>query len=286
MGGCERRLVKKFDPDSYDVDEVVDELIDGKGAVAFPGLFSPAEVAEARDVIMSESEAASKVAHFQGAAEAEGQFHLQRRVWALLAKGPVFSRMAEHPVFVDVMSAFLGTEFIMGSIAANRILPGGPGQEPHIDYPYWDYHQPETFPARINPSFPLNAQATIPLDPFTEASGATAYLPGSQKELRYPTPDDDFYSRCERMLGDPGDGVIFYGAAWHCSMPNNSDFDRSGVLIEYLPKFVKPVEDMHSSLDEDFYDRMSPVMRQLLGFNYDYPQNLEAAEAVNAEGAT
>ncbi len=25
---------------------------------------------------------------------------------------------------------------IMGPIAANRILPGGPGQEPHVDYPY------------------------------------------------------------------------------------------------------------------------------------------------------
>ena len=279
-------LMRRFDPQDYDVDEVVAELIDGRGAVVFPGLVSAEDVAEARRIIMKESQDAPKVAHFQGAAEVEGTFHLQRRVWALLAKGDVFSRIAENEVFCNVMRAFLGTEFIMGSIAANRIMPGGPGQEPHIDYPYWDYHKPESFPARINPSFPLNAQATIPLDPFTVESGATAYLPGSQKTLRYPTLEDDFYDRCEQMIGDPGDGIIFYGAAWHCSMPNKSDFDRSGILLEYLPKFVKPVEDMHASLDEAFYDNMSPMMRQLLGFDYDYPQDLEAAEAVNAEGAS
>jgi ectoine hydroxylase-related dioxygenase (phytanoyl-CoA dioxygenase family) len=278
--------MRPFDPADYDVDEVVSELLDGKGAVVFPGLFSADEVAEAREVIMRESQDAPKVAHFQGAAEQEGTFHLQRRVWALLAKGAVFSRMAENEVFVDVMRAFLGTDFVMGSIAANRIMPGGPGQEPHIDYPYWDFHRPESFPTRINASFPMNAQATIPLDPFTEESGATAYLPGSQKELRYPTPEDDFFGRCERMLGDPGDGVIFYGTAWHCSMPNRSDHDRSGVLIEYLPKFVKPVEDMHAALDDAFYAQMSPTMRQLLGFDYEYPQNLEEAEARNAEGTS
>ncbi len=278
--------MKQFDPGNYDVADVVDELIDGAGAVSFPGLFGEDDIAEARRLIMKYSQDSPRVAHFQGSAEQQGTFHLQRRVWALLAKGEVFSKMAEHPVFVDVMRAFLGTEFILGSIAANRIMPGGPGQEPHIDYPYWDYHTPESFPARINPSFPLNAQATIPIDPFTVKSGATAYVPGSQKELRYPTPEDNFYDRCEQMTGNPGDGVIFFGAVWHCAMPNHADFDRSGILIEYLPKFVKPVEDMHTTLDDTFYSAMSPTMRQLLGFDYAYPQDLEAAEAINAEGAT
>ena len=106
--------------------EIVAELLDGPGAVVLRGLFTPAEVAEARAVVMRESEGSSpKVTHFQGAAEQEGRIDLQRRVWNLLAKGEVFSRMAAHPALMAVMRAFLGTEFIMGSIAANRILPGG-----------------------------------------------------------------------------------------------------------------------------------------------------------------
>ena len=54
----------------------------------------------------------------------------------------------------------------IGSIASNTIFPGGSGQEPHIDYPYWDYYNREHWP---NPPkhkdipFYMNLQILIPL---------------------------------------------------------------------------------------------------------------------------
>ena len=54
-------------------------------------------------------------------------------------------------------------------------------------------------------------------------------------------------------------------------MPNNSEQGRIGILIEYLPKFVKPVEDMLGGLDQQFLDAASPLLRQLLGFAYPWP---------------
>ena len=277
--------MRAFAPDKADPDVIVEELLHGGGAVVIKGLFSPEQVADARRIIMAHSEAAAeKVTHFQGAAEEAGTLNLQRRVWNLLAKGEVFSEMAAHPVIMAILRKFLGTEFIVGSIAANRILPGGPGQEPHVDYPYWDFHAPDTHPVGLNGSFPMNAQVSIILDPFTEESGATAYVPGSQHELRYPTEADDFYGRCERMLGEPGDAVLFYGVTWHCAMPNRSDHDRNAVLIQYLPKWVKPMEDMPAALPQEFVDAASPDMRQLLGLNYPYPEVLDAARAGNTEG--
>src|SRR5438477_3174588 len=159
--------MRQFDKGDYDVKEIIDELLTGDGALVFPGLFSQEMVDEARQEILDRSNAeAPRVTHFQGKAEAEKRLDRQRRVWNLLTKGKVFSAMAENPVVVDVMKNFLGTEFIMGSIAANRILPGGPGQEPHIDYPYWDFYKRESFPIHLSSSFPLHAQATIILDPF------------------------------------------------------------------------------------------------------------------------
>jgi ectoine hydroxylase-related dioxygenase (phytanoyl-CoA dioxygenase family) len=182
------------------------------------------------------------------------------------------------------LRAFLGSEFIMGSIAANRILPGGPGQEPHIDYPYWDFHSPETHPVNINSAFPLNGQVTIMLDPFTEETGATAYVPGTQRELRYPDEGDGFFDRCERMLGEAGDTVVFFGAVWHCAMPNRSTIDRSAIITQYLPKFVKPMEDLPAALPEAFVKAASPDIRQLLGLNYPYPEVLDAGRSGNTEG--
>jgi len=276
-----------FDAAQADPVAICQELLTGGGAVKIKGLFTPAQIADARAIIMAHSDSeGDKVTHFQGAAVQEGRASLQRRVWNLLAKGDVFSDMAVHPVIMSILSRWLGTEFIMGSIAANRILPGGPGQEPHIDFPYWDFHGIDTHPMGLNASFPMNAQVTIVLDPFTEASGATAYLPGSQKDLRYPTPDDHahFHENCARMTGEPGDTVLFFGAAWHCAMPNNADHDRNAVLINYIPKWVKPLEDMPGALPTSFIDAASPEMRQLLGLNYPYPEVLDTADAVNAEG--
>lgn len=277
--------MKRYTPQTVDPDAIVRELLDGDGAVLLSGLFTPAQIEEARAIIMEESEqAAEKVTHFQGAAEAEGKINLQRRVWNLLAKGDVFSDMAAHPVLMQILRKFLGTEFIMGSIAANRLLPGGPGQEPHVDYPYWDLHAPQTHPTRFNGSFPLNAQVSIILDPFTKESGATAFVPGSQRELRYPTSEHKFFERCQQMEGEPGDVALFYGVTWHCAMPNHSNHDRSAVLIQYLPKFVKPMEDMPAALPQSFIDNTSADMRQLLGLNYPYPEVLDAAKAGNTEG--
>lgn len=277
--------MKRFTAETADPETIIQELLHGGGAVAISGLFTPEEIAEARTIVMAHSENESeKVTHFQGAAAEEGKINLQRRVWNLLAKGEVFSRMAAHPMLMDILRKFLGNEFIMGSIAANRILPGGPGQEPHVDYPYWDFHKPETHPVGLNGSFPMNAQVSVILDPFTAESGATAYVPGSQTELRYPTAEDRFFERCERMLGEPGDVALFYGVTWHCAMPNKADHDRSAILIQYLPKWVKPMEDMPAALPQAFLDAASSDMRQLLGLNYPYPEVLDAARAGNTEG--
>ena len=276
-----------FSHDQADPATICAELLSGGGAVKITGLFSEDQISEARQIIIAESDAAAEtVTHFQGAAMEEGTANLQRRVWNLLAKGDVFSEMAAHPVIMKVLRHWLGTEFIMGSIAANRLLPGGPGQEPHVDYPYWDFHASETHPLGLNASFPMNAQVTILLDPFTMESGATAYAPGTQTELRYPSEAEQkaFFDTCARMTGEPGDTVIFFGAAWHCAMPNKADHDRTGVLINYLPKWVKPLEDMPSALSQAFIGEASDDIRQLLGLNYPYPENLDAAAAVNAAG--
>ncbi|WP_422365867.1 phytanoyl-CoA dioxygenase family protein [Pelagibius sp.] len=264
-------------------DAIVRELLDGRGYVVLPQVFSPAEIRQARDLIMRFSDQdTAKATHFQGA-NAE-KLHLQRRVWNLLNKGQIFVDMVQREPIVSIMKRFLGTEFILGSIAANRLLPGGPGQELHIDYPYWDMYKRESFPSGINPSFPLNAQVSILLDDFTEENGATAIVPGSQKLARYPSDADRAQAKPDRLIGKAGDAAIFFGMAWHAAMPNESKGDRTAILIQYLPKFVKPMEDQVRGLDPEVLAAASPLLRQLVGLDYPYPQILDEAEAGNAEG--
>ncbi|MGB1961520.1 MAG: phytanoyl-CoA dioxygenase, partial [Candidatus Puniceispirillaceae bacterium] len=67
-------------------------------------------------------------------------------------------------------------------------------------------------------------------------------------------------------------------------MPNNSDGERTSVLGQYLPKFVKPMEDLKRGVATHVVEAASPALHQLLGTNLRYPEFLEEAAAGNAEG--
>jgi len=264
--------------------EILDELLTGSGVVVFKKVFDNNKIEEARKIVNKFADNEDqKETHFNAEAESSGTIHLQQRVWNLFGKGKVFADLITHNIIFDLMTKFLGTEFICGSYCASRLLPGAAGQEPHIDYPYWDFYNQETFPMGLNSSFPQNCQATIPLDVCSKLSGATAYYPGSQKNLRYPNKNDDF-SNLKQMVANPGDLVFFNGNCWHGAMPNKSDHQRAALLIEFLPKYIKPVEDLVSYLDDKFKDNCSKRVSQLLGFNYPYPKIMDTSKSVNQIG--
>ena len=52
----------------------------------------------------------------------------------------------------------------------------------------------------------------------------------------------------KRVIAKAGDVVIFVGLVQHCAMPNFSDNSRSVILIQYLPKWVRPMEDQKKML--------------------------------------
>ena len=264
-----------------DYDAGVEALLSGPGYILFPSIFDEAEIAEANRIINHHSDETAGATHFHGAHS--DRIHLQRRVWNLLNKGDVFVDMVQHPAVMAVFSKILGKQFILGSYAANRLLPGAPGQEPHIDYPYWDMHDDAEFPAGMNASFHMNCQSLISLHDFTIENGATAVVPGSQSRGYYPKPEQ-FEKEHIQLECPAGSLLLFVGMIWHCSMPNHSQADRTSILGQYLPKFVKPMEDLKASVHPEIAAKGTPALKQLLGLDLRYPELLEDADAGNAEG--
>ena len=276
--------MKRFSKDNLNSTEILTELMHGSGVVVIENVFDLKAIQKARSVINEFADnQEQKESHFNAEAEASGKIQLQQRVWNLFGKDLVFSDLITHDIIFDLISKFLGSEFFCGSYCASRLLPGSPGQELHIDYPYWDYYKEGTFPMGLNSSFPQNCQATIPLDICSAESGATGYIPGSQRNLHYPNKEDDF-SNLQQMLGKPGDLVFFNGNCWHGAMPNKSDHQRAALLIEFLPKYIKPVEDLVSNLNEDFKENSSERVKQLLGLKYEYPKIMDKSKSVNQIG--
>ena len=276
--------MKVFNTETINYNDFKHEITQGSGVIVIKDVYSKEQISSAREVINNFAEnQETKETHFNAEAEASGKIHLQQRVWNLFGKDKIFSELITHDLIFELMSKLLGTKFITGSYCASRLLPGAPGQELHIDYPYWDFYEHETFPDGLNGSFLQNCQATIPLDVCSNKSGATAFIPGSQKKLKYPTKNDDF-SKMEQMIANPGDLVFFNGNCWHGAMPNNSDHQRAVLLIEFLPKYIKPVEDLVSYLDHNFKENCSDRVKQLLGFNYPYPKIMDRSKSKNEIG--
>ena len=276
--------MKIFTTETINYNDFRDEITQGSGVIVIKDVYSKEQISLAREVINNFAQnQETKETHFNAEAEASGKIHLQQRVWNLFGKDKIFSELITHDLIFKLMSKLLGTKFITGSYCASRLLPGAPGQELHIDYPYWDFYKHETFPDGLNGSFLQNCQATIPLDDCSHLSGATAFIPGSQKRLKYPNKNDDF-SKMEQMIANPGDLVFFNGNCWHGAMPNNSNHQRAVLLIEFLPKYIKPVEDLISYLDHDFKENCSDRVKQLLGFNYPYPKIMDTSKSKNEIG--
>ena len=276
--------MKIFTTETINYNDFKHEITQGSGVIVIKDVYSKEQISSAREVINNFAEnQETKETHFNAEAEASGKIHLQQRVWNLFGKDKIFSELITHDLIFELMSKLLGTKFITGSYCASRLLPGAPGQELHIDYPYWDFYEHETFPDGLNGSFLQNCQATIPLDVCSNKSGATAFIPGSQKKLKYPNKNDDF-SKMEQMIANPGDLVFFNGNCWHGAMPNNSDHQRAVLLIEFLPKYIKPVEDLISYLDHNFKENCSDRVKQLLGFNYPYPKIMDTSKSKNEIG--
>ena len=86
------------------------------------------------------------------------------------------------------------------------------------------------------------------------------------------------------MIGSPGDIIFFNGNCWHGAMPNKSQNQRAAILIEFLPKYIKPVEDLVSYLDESFKKNSNDRIKQLLGLQYPYPKIMDVSKSVNDIG--
>ena len=67
-------------------------------------------------------------------------------------------------------------------------------------------------------------------------------------------------------------------------IPNKSKKQRAVLLIEFLPKYIKPVEDLVSCLSTEFINNCSKRVKHLLGFNYEYPKIMDISNKNNDIG--
>jgi ectoine hydroxylase-related dioxygenase (phytanoyl-CoA dioxygenase family) len=151
----------------------------------------------------------------------------------------------------------LGPDCVLSGFSTHELPPGAGGMAPHVDWPYL------SMPV-LPPPFPmLELQSIWMLDDFTEDNGATRVVPGSHLKSDKPNFERDSIP----VTGKAGSVILTHGALWHCTGKNNSDKKRAGMLIAYVPKWVRPLEHLTRGIPLEHQAHMEPALRTLASLN-------------------
>ena len=260
----------------YNPKKIAAELLKGNGFYVVPNLFSKKDVKIARKEIIKIAKNYSVSSKVKNQSELK-VLSVTNHVWNLIDKHEIFRKLVQHELIIDVFSIILGNELKLGSFAARIQQPGDKRQLPHLDYPYWDMYKLKSFPKNINSSFAMNCQSTIMIDDFTLKNGATMVGPGTQLRGYFPK-DSEFWPIMKQTTGSAGSVMLMTGLLWHGAGDNKTKRPRVGILGQYLPKFVKPMEDQLASVDMKIINKCSKKLKNLLGVDYPYPQVLDGSK--------
>ncbi|SEK48946.1 Ectoine hydroxylase-related dioxygenase, phytanoyl-CoA dioxygenase (PhyH) family [Halomonas daqiaonensis] len=114
----------------------------------------------------------------------------------------------------------------------------------------------------------------VMLDDFTVENGATQVLPGSHHKEQKPT-DEEFGASCVPITGPAGSVVFFNSYLWHRGGQNRTNDSRVALTSGFTRPFFKPQVDYARMLGEEYGRNLSPLTRQLLGYNSRVPVSLD-----------
>jgi len=180
-----------------------------------------------------------------------------QRVWNLLSRSPHFVDLAEHPLAVGLLRSVLGWPMLLGNISANITGPGGGEMVLHADQIF----MPEPWAAE-----PQGMNVAWCLDDFTEANGATRFVPGSHKLNRAPRPDEAA-AETVAMVAPAGSIVVFESRVWHKTGFNRTANEhRAGVFGWYTKPIYRAQENWFLSLRPEVRQFASDDALVLLGY--------------------
>jgi len=249
------------------------EQFDRRGYLIFERVLSPDRVAEIRAAL-----APHLAADLTGRNDFEGR--KTNRVYALLAKSPVFAELAIHPLALAFAEAELGPSLLLSALLAINLHPGESVQPWHFDDS--SIRLPRPRPA-------LGISAFWAIDDTTEVNGSTEVIPGShlweQQAVEGAVSPADFASRTiPDAGGDAGDRpdavkltmpsgslAIAKGTLWHRGGANRSDRSRLIITPQYCVGWARQLENMALAVPAELAEKLPERARELIGYSIHPP---------------
>ena len=169
-------------------------------------------------------------------------------------KDPRFVSLLDHARVLPLLQGLLGEDVVLNYYNARSTRNGCKPQRLHFD-------------SRVrSTSEAVMAQVIWMIDDFTEANGATRVVPGSHRFVD-PPETDRVYPEEVCITGNAGSVLMYHSALWHAASASTSDARRWGVIATYGRWYMKPSMDFTKNTPPDVYASLTPMQKQLLGFN-------------------
>jgi ectoine hydroxylase-related dioxygenase (phytanoyl-CoA dioxygenase family) len=246
---------------------------DAQGYLVFENVLTEAELAAIRAALAPYLERDIK-----GRNDFEGL--RTNRVYALLAKSPVFADLAIHPLPLAFAEAELGADCLLSACLAINLQPGESVQPWHFDDGGIQIRRPR-------PAFGLSAFWAI--DATTEVNGATEVIPGSHlwgetappaalgpsaftnAAMRDNALDDGRRDDAVALAMPAGSLALAKGTLWHRGGANRSDRPRLIITPQYCPGWARPLETMLLAVPPPVAATLPERARELLGYSIHPP---------------
>ena len=191
-----------------------------------------------------------------------------KELYNLYNKDVKFLQFIDNPTIIGLIKKLLqqgsyqnSGEIICQDFMARTPLGAASAQQMHND-------------SRIVGSiYPIMVNTIWALDPFTKENGATRFVLGSQKYLKFPKNGKKYEN--EIIIEAPaGSVMIFNSAIWHGgSAIKEKVVRRWSILIRYARWFYKTSFDHQKSTPNFIYNKMSKNQKDLMGFRFIAPKD-------------
>jgi ectoine hydroxylase-related dioxygenase (phytanoyl-CoA dioxygenase family) len=260
-------VLKHTDPKTP-LPELLKQL-DDDGYVILRSLLPPSQVKAIRDALAP---------YLQGKLKGRNDFegYESERVYALLAKSPVFADLATHPLVLDVCEHILGPNFMLSACLAINTYPGENAQPLHFDDSFYKVPRPRP---------PYGVSCFWAIDAFTKDNGPTEIIPGSHKWGSDVPIGASFYDAfingkkvpvedhpdLEQVIMPAGSLMLTPGTLWHRGGENKSNASRLVVTPQYCVAWGRQMESMLLSVPPHIVATYPERVQQLLGYSIHPP---------------
>lgn len=246
---------------------------DRDGYIIFERVLSPENLIEIRDAL-----APYLAADITGRNDFEGL--KSNRVYAMLAKSPLFADLVIHPLALAFVEAELGVECLLSACLAINLQPGETAQPWHFDDSHFQWPRPR-------PS--LGVSTFWAIDELTEENGATEILPGSHlwpddmidgavaeasfgdRNVRDVSDDPGARDDALKVVMPAGSLMLAKGTMWHRGGANRSDKPRLVITPQYCPGWTRQLENMALAVPPAIACTLPRRAQELIGYSIHPP---------------